>query len=227
MNEQLFVSNSRELKIEPYGFEKISYNQFVNDWCKIYNEEEPNLDILRDIYDDIIIPRRATESSAGYDFFMPFNICIQRGESIVIPTGIRCKFPNNMVLLIYPRSGLGFKHGLKLVNTVGVIDSDYYNADNEGHIMVKIKHEGLDDVYISTKETSLDNDSIDTVDNLIFNISPYEGGYSRRIINYPNLKLSKGSAFCQGIVTNFMPFDNEDTSKMKTRTGGFGSTDNK
>ena len=40
---------------------------------------------------------------------------------------------------MYPRSGLGFKYGLSLANTVGIIDSDYYgNKNNEGHIFVKL-----------------------------------------------------------------------------------------
>ena len=38
---------------------------------------------------------------------------------------------------IYPRSGQGFKYGIKLANTVGIIDSDYYHSDNEGHIFIK------------------------------------------------------------------------------------------
>lgn len=42
------------------------------------------------------------------------------------------------MLALFPRSGLGFKHGMRLKNTVGIVDSDYYNASNEGHIMAKI-----------------------------------------------------------------------------------------
>lgn len=42
--------------------------------------------------------------------------------------------------MVFPRSGLGFKYGMQLLNTVGIIDSDFYHAENEGHIMVKIKN---------------------------------------------------------------------------------------
>lgn len=50
--------------------------------------------------------------------------------------------PEDWCLLIFPRSGLGFKYRLKLNNTVGVIDSDYFGAENEGHVFVRMTNEG-------------------------------------------------------------------------------------
>jgi dUTP pyrophosphatase len=85
-------------------------------------------------FDDVQLPRRATAGSAGYDFFAPEDITLPG----TIKTGIRAKIAPGYVLFIFPRSGLGFKYGVKLVNTVGIIDSDYYNADNEGHIIIKL-----------------------------------------------------------------------------------------
>ncbi len=93
-------------------------------------------------YGDIILPKRATLGSAGYDFFAPFDFSLNPNETIKVPTGIRCKIDEGWVLQIYPRSSLGFKYRLRLDNTVGIIDSDYYNADNEGHIFVKITNLG-------------------------------------------------------------------------------------
>lgn len=58
-----------------------------------------------------------------------------------MPTGIRCKIDDGYVLKMYPRSGLGFKYRLQLNNTVGIIDSDYYGAKNEGHIMARITND--------------------------------------------------------------------------------------
>lgn len=84
------------------------------------------------------LPRRATAHSAGYDFFVPYNVFLPAKGSAVIKTGIRAAIAAGWVLMLYPRSGLGFKLGLHLANTVGVIDGDYYFADNEGHIMVKL-----------------------------------------------------------------------------------------
>ena len=87
-------------------------------------------------------PSRATKGSAGYDCYAPFNITLQPGEEIKVPTGIRSYMQNGEVLIAVPRSGLGFKYYCRLANTVGVIDQDYYFGDNEGHIYVKLRNEG-------------------------------------------------------------------------------------
>jgi len=63
---------------------------------------------------------------------------LQPGDAITIATGIRCEMQPGWVLMLFPRSGLGFKHQVRLANTVGVIDGDYFRAANEGHIMVRI-----------------------------------------------------------------------------------------
>ena len=87
---------------------------------------------------DIPLPKRATAGSAGYDFICPADVTLQPGDAITIPTGIRCEMQPGWVLMLFPRSGLGFKHQVRLANTVGVIDADYFHAENEGHIMVRI-----------------------------------------------------------------------------------------
>ena len=79
--------------------------------------------------------------NAGYDFFSPVDFELKPGESIKIPTGIRAEMENDWVLKLYPRSGLGFKFRLQLNNTVGIIDSDYFYSDNEGHIFIKITND--------------------------------------------------------------------------------------
>ena len=89
-------------------------------------------------YEDIKLPKRATSGSAGYDFYAPSDLTILPGETVKIPTGIRSRMEEGWVLMIFPRSGLGFKYRLMLNNTVGVVDSDYFNSDNEGHIMIKV-----------------------------------------------------------------------------------------
>ncbi len=93
-------------------------------------------------YEDVLLPKRATAGSAGYDFFAPEAFTLQAGETIKIPTGIRVKIEEGWVLSIYPRSSLGFKYRLTLDNTVGIIDSDYYFAENEGHIFIKMTNRG-------------------------------------------------------------------------------------
>jgi dUTP pyrophosphatase len=113
-------------------FEVVSYEQYKASY------EGSELD---NTYNDLKLPKRATVGSAGYDFFAPFDIVLKPGETIKIPTGIRVKIEPNYVLKLYPRSGLGFKFRLQLNNTVGIIDSDYYYSDNEGHIFAKITND--------------------------------------------------------------------------------------
>ena len=89
---------------------------------------------------DIPLPKRATKGSAGYDFVSPLEVTVPAGGSALIPTGIRAEMEPGWVLMLFPRSSLGFRHALRLSNTVGVIDSDYAFAKNEGHIMVKLRN---------------------------------------------------------------------------------------
>lgn len=96
---------------------------------------------IKDMYESIELPKRATRGSAGYDFYAPFSFSLPPATTIKIPTGIRAKMDEDWVLKLYPRSGLGFKFRLQLNNTVGVIDSDYFYSDNEGHIFVKLTND--------------------------------------------------------------------------------------
>ncbi len=120
-------------------FEKISKEQFIKDCQKL------NLNLADDTYETISLPKRATVGSAGYDFYLPFDVTLKPFQSIIIPTGIRCQMNANLVLQIFPRSSLGFKYRLQLDNTVGIIDSDYFKADNEGHIMIKLSNLSCDE----------------------------------------------------------------------------------
>ncbi len=120
-------------------FHKVSYEQFREGFLDVFPEtEEAN---LTEIYENLKLPKRATKGSAGYDFFTPVNIVLNPGESLKVPTGIRVEMEDNWVLQLYPRSGLGFKFRLQLNNTVGIIDSDYFYSDNEGHIFAKITND--------------------------------------------------------------------------------------
>ena len=118
-------------------FEKVSFEQYEKDFKERIGDSKD----INKVYEDIIYPKRATVGSAGYDFFAPVEITLAPNETITVPTGIRAKINEGYVLLIFPRSGLGFKYRLQLDNTVGVIDADYYGAKNEGHILVKITND--------------------------------------------------------------------------------------
>ena len=128
-------------------FEKITREQWVKDMVNLYHLEPPTEETLKEInklYDGIKLPKRATKYSAGYDFYVTGDtpLPFPSGGSAVIPTGIRwvCdkEEDKNKVLQIYPRSGIGFRTGIRLMNTVGIIDADYWEGNNEGHIMVKL-----------------------------------------------------------------------------------------
>lgn len=143
-------------------FEKISFEQFERDWIKTfephyYDNDMPSIyyehirEEIEKAYNDIKLPKRATVGSAGYDFYMPMSIVISDKKNnlisfpnnFTIPTGIRVKINEGWVLKMYPRSSHGFKYGIHLANTVGIIDSDYYNSDNEGHIFIKLINDSL------------------------------------------------------------------------------------
>jgi dUTP pyrophosphatase len=115
-------------------FYKVSFEEFNKNFDDILK--------AKNMYDDIILPKRATKHSAGYDFFAPFDFELKGGESIKIPTGIKCNMNEDLFLAIVPRSSLGFKYKMRLVNTLGVVDCDYFdNENNEGHIFIKISNE--------------------------------------------------------------------------------------
>ncbi len=116
-------------------FEKVSQDEFL----KSGSAEE---------YNAIVLPKRATSGSAGYDFFAPKTFTLNPGETIKIATGVRVKIDEGWFLGVYPRSSLGFKYRLRLDNTVGIIDSDYYYAENQGHIFIKITNCGKDSLTV-------------------------------------------------------------------------------
>lgn len=107
-------------------FEKISQYQW---------DIDTNCDFL---YSKILYPKRGTKKSAGYDFFSPVELIIPAHEMAKVPTGIKVCMNDDEILSIYPRSSIGFKTGIRLANTVGIVDADYYNNNNnEGHIFIK------------------------------------------------------------------------------------------
>lgn len=132
-------------------FKKVSYEQFekdmINTFDNFYSKDE-----IAGIYETIKLPKRATYGSAGYDFFTHIPFLLEPNKSIKIPTGIKCIMEYNWVLKLYPRSGLGFKYRLQLDNSVGVVDSDYYYSDNEGHIFIKITNDSKEGKTINLKE---------------------------------------------------------------------------
>ena len=126
-------------------FEKVSFEQFKEDCQAVFGSFEAAW------YEDLCLPKRATKGSAGYDFTSPMDVSIKPNELIRIPSGIRVRIEEGYVLNIYPRSSLGFKYQMTLANTTGIIDSDYYGSDNEGHIFIKITNDSNENKIVSVK----------------------------------------------------------------------------
>lgn len=128
-------------------FSKVSFGQFLKDYNETFYYGQ-SVEEIKTIWDNIQLPVRATVGSAGYDFETPIDFTLEPGKTIKIPTGIRCWIDEGWVLKLYPRSGLGFKYRLQMDNTVGIIDGDYFDSDNEGHIFIKITNDSNDDKII-------------------------------------------------------------------------------
>lgn len=112
------------------GFEFVSKEEY----------QKSNADLT---YEDLVLPKRSTKEAAGYDIISTLTFELNPGESIAIPTGFKAYMQPGEMLAIYPRSGIGFKYEICLANTVGIGDSDYYNAEkNEGHYFIKLVNRG-------------------------------------------------------------------------------------
>ena len=117
------------------GFEKVSFEQWDKDNQVIAESQ--------DAWNSIKLPKRATIHAAGYDIFTIVDFVLEPTEEVLIPLGIKIYMLGDEFFMIAPRSGMGFKYYARLANTLGIIDSDYYNnANNEGHCWAKIRNEG-------------------------------------------------------------------------------------
>ena len=156
-------------------FEKISIEQFTDYMRRTHKLADVEIENL---YNWIELPARATRGSAGYDFYMPYDLEISPGASVEVPTGVRCKMAEGWVLQIFPRSSLGFKYRLTLDNTVGIIDSDYYYADNEGHILVRMTNNSSQKISMQSGDRFVQGVFLPygiTVDDQVFELR--KGGF--------------------------------------------------
>lgn len=126
-------------------FEKVSALQFLQDSAYLTDSTPDAIrsrSKLVHAYDHVILPTRSTSGSAGYDIHSPFAFTLAPGQTFKIPSGLRVRLEDGWWLGCLPRSSIGFKYRVSLDNTMGVIDSDYYFADNEGHIFIKLTNNG-------------------------------------------------------------------------------------
>ena len=122
-------------------FRKVSFEQFRHDMIDCgFNLPDA---VMKEAYDAIKLPVRATAGSAGYDFFSPIPFAMRNmtvePRGITFPTGIQCELHPDFCLIMIPKSGLGIKQYSRLGNCLGLIDRDYIFSDNEGDIFVNIR----------------------------------------------------------------------------------------
>lgn len=124
-------------------FQAVSFEQFRKDL--LIHAPQFSTAQAEEIHKNIILPQRKTTGSAGYDFHAPFSFTIGPRENVVLPTGIRVKMEAGWFLGVLPRSGQSFRYRIQLDNTMGVIDSDYFHAENEGHIIIKLSNDSMEE----------------------------------------------------------------------------------
>ena len=137
-------------------FYKVSFDTFLRDavnHVQFDEEDDTFIPKMRAAYDAIPIPQRKTAGSAGYDFVTPFFIRLRPNESIMFPTGIKARMNTFAVLFLFVRSSIGLKKHCMIPNSVGVIDSDYFNnPDNEGDIFMALQNIGRESITIEAGE---------------------------------------------------------------------------
>ena len=94
---------------------------------------------IKKMRDNAIIPTRGDSEAAAIDLYACIDepIVLPPGDTVKIPSGIACEFPEGYFGLIAPRSSVGIKRRLVLTNTVGVIDNSY-----RGEILMVFKNDG-------------------------------------------------------------------------------------
>ena len=133
---------------------------------------------------ETVLPERSDAGSAGYDFRSKESYFLQPGETHMFWSDVKVHLNRNEVLMIYPRSGLGFKKGVVIKNLTGVIDSSYYgNPDNDGNIGIGLVNNGSDPVRIEVGDRIAQGVFMNY---LVTDDDKFENGFE------PNLKRSGG-----------------------------------
>lgn len=208
-----------------FYFEKVSFDEFVH--AMKYTPDQ--FEQAKKDYEDLKLPCASTTDSAGYDFYAPRDYKLFPGMQTMIPTGIRfvvnhekieqrihvSPYVTNPIILlianmmeniglhldILPRSSIGRRSLVRISNTIGLVDADYYKSDNEGHIFVCL--------YLPSDTTSIilpKNPSQRTLDG----------------VRERGLLIERGTAFAQGVVG--LHLKHPKFTSRNERNGGFGST---
>lgn len=163
---------------------------------------------------DTKLPVRGTKTSAGYDFIATKDLVILPNQSVKFKTDIKAYMQNDEFLFMDIRSSIGSKKDLMITNTIGVIDSDYYeNIDNDGNIQIGLRNLKPS---MTIGETIVFKDvfGIDRALPIVINLSEEN-----------TVIIKKGERVCQGIFMKYLPSYNCNTDTI--REGGSGHTGTK
>ena len=186
-------------------FKKVSQKQFGETIRTMYPNFEFDTKTMDTMYNNVKIPTRATNGSVGYDFVTPFPFTLYPGTKVWIPTGIRVEIlKEDWCLAIVPKSRTA-KHSIRISNTIGIVDTDYYFADNEGHILIVLE---------------MPDESKNALSN-------QRACFGQNMLNFTTpVEFKAGDGIGQGLFLECGIAIGENTSQMKRRTGGYGSTGN-
>jgi deoxyuridine 5`-triphosphate nucleotidohydrolase len=102
---------------------------------------------------NVELPKRKTKKSAGYDFFAIEDFTLYPNKLCIIPTGVKAYMEDDEVLYLHIRSSVAFKRGVRMLNSIGVIDADFVdNPNNEGEISLGLLSHNDDIVHIQKGE---------------------------------------------------------------------------
>lgn len=102
---------------------------------------------------NVKLPKRKTKKSAGYDFFAVEDFTLYPNKLCIVPTGVKAYMEDDEVLYLHIRSSVALKRGVRMLNSIGVIDADFVdNPDNEGEISLGLLSHNDDIVHIQKGE---------------------------------------------------------------------------
>lgn len=127
------------------------------------------------------LPQKGTKKAAGYDFFNPEDIDIEPNKIVIVKTGVKAYFPEDIGLFLLNRSSNPKKKSLVLMNGVGLVDADYVdNEDNEGEIGFMFMNISSETISIKAGEKlgqGVFMKYLDTVDYSEDEIAERQGGF--------------------------------------------------
>ena len=199
INEIDFLSETKK------DFLKQIYTLVSNQLSEIIGSNNKVVRIPCELADEITLPTYAHDTDAGMDIYAQDEYTIAPGETIVIPTGIKCAIPEGYALLIQPRSGQSAKTKLRIANTPGLIDAGY--RDEIGVIVENIEPPFKDIDYEFDDNGEIHIKSI--LHGQSYTIAPGQRFAQMRLVQVPKAEFVRVESVGE---------IGED------RSGGFGST---